>query len=175
MNSFIIAVILIVIQQGGDIMKGLTGRKAIKLKMRDKREIEKVLRSKQPLLRVYKRARVLKSVSSGQSVSKAAVQVGVSYPTAWRICSRYKEEGIGAIYDRVRCGRPLKFSQKESQRAVAMICSKPPEGLSRWTIRVIVCELERRGITGKISRHSVWLLLQSHKLKPWREKNVVYR
>ena len=156
-------------------MPRLTGRKAIKLTMSDKRKIEKVLRSKQPLLRVYKRARVLKLVSSGQAASKAAVQVGVSYPTAWRICSRYKEEGIETIYDRARCGRPLKFSQKESQRAVAMICSKPPEGLSRWTIRVIARELERRGITGKISRHSVWLLLQSHKLKPWREKNGVYK
>ena len=72
-------------------MSRLTGRKAIKLTMSDKRKIEKVLRSKQPLLRVYKRARVLKLVSSGQSVSKAAVQVGVSYPTAWRIWYELKK------------------------------------------------------------------------------------
>ena len=157
-------------------MSNLTGRKTIKLTAKEKKEIEKILKSKQPVLRVYKRARVLHLVSSGHSQAKAALLSGVSVSTSARTCLKYKKGGLKeALYDQARCGCPGKFTTRQKQRAVAMICSSPPKGFPRWTIRLVAEELRRRKITSKISRNTVWLLMQSHKLKPWREKNVVYR
>ena len=156
-------------------MLTLTGRKTVQLNFKDKREIEKLLKSKSLNLRVYKRARVLQLVSSGYSQEKAALVAGVSASTSARMCSKYKKEGLQCLYERPRSGRPGKFTDKQKQRAVAMICSSPPKGVSRWTIRLIAEELSRRRITPKISRNTVRLLMQSHKLKPWREKNVVHR
>ena len=157
-------------------MSRLTGRKTIVLKSRDKKELGRILRSKQVELRVYKRARVLKLVSEGYCQSKAAVLADVSESTSKRVCLRYREKGLEAVYDSPRCGSPKKFTTKQKQRAVAMVCSFPPKGVSRWTIRVIAEELRRRRIVDKsISRETVRLLLQDHKLKPWREKNVVCR
>lgn len=156
-------------------MLELTGQKAIKLKAKEKKEIEKILKSKQPVLRVYKRARVLYLVSSGYTQAKAAFQAGVCESTSAKICARYRKGGLGeALYDRPRSGQPIKFTEKQKQRTIAMICSAPPKGQNRWTIQMIVRELKRRKIT-KVSRYSVWLLMKKHKLKPWREKNVVYR
>ena len=157
-------------------MSRSTGRKTVVLKARDKKELGKILRSSQVELRVYKRARVLKLVSEGYSQTKASVLADVSESTSKRVCLRYREKGLESVYDRPRCGSPKKFTEKQKQRAVAMVCSSPPKGLSRWTIRVIAEELRRRRIVDrKISRETVRLLLQGHKLKPWREKNVVYR
>ena len=157
-------------------MQGLTRQKSIKLTIKDKKEIDKLLRSKSLRLRVYKRARVLHLVSSGHTQAKAALLSGVSVSTSARTCLKYKKGGLKeALYDQARSGCPGKFTTRQKQRAVAMICSSPPKGFSRWTIRLVAKELRRRKITSKISRNTVWLLMQSHKLKPWREKNVVYR
>ena len=157
-------------------MEDLTGRKAIQLKPKDKKEIDKLLRSKSLRLRVYKRARVLHLVSSGHTQAKAALLSGVSVSTSARTCLKYKKEGLEeALYDQARSGRPDKLTTSQKQRVVALICSCPPKGFPRWTIRLVAKELRRRKITPKISRNTVWLLMQSHKLKPWREKNVVYR
>jgi len=157
-------------------MQKLSGQKPVKLTAREKQEVEKILKSKQPVLRVYKRARVLHLVSSGQTQTKAALQAGVCQSTGQKICARYRKGSLEeALYDRPRSGQPIKFTDKQKQRAIAMICSAPPKGQSRWTIRMIVKELKRRKITREISSYSVWLLMKNHKLKPWREKNVVYR
>ena len=156
-------------------MPKLSGQKTIKLTAKEKKEVEKILKSKQPVLRVYKRARVLHLVSSGYTQAKAALQAGVCESTGQKICARYRKGSLEeALYDRPRSGQPIKFTDKQKQRAIAMICSSPPTGQNRWTIQMIVKELKKRKIT-KISRYSVWLLMKNHKLKPWREKNVVYR
>ena len=157
-------------------MSNFTGRKTIKLTAKEKKEIEKILKSKQPVLRVYKRARVLDLISSGYTQAQAALQAGVCISTSIKICARYRKGNLEkALYDRSRSGRPGKFTDKQKEKMVAMICSKPPNGCHRWTVRVIAEESKRRGVTDRISRESVRLILQSHKLKPWREKNVVHR
>ena len=156
-------------------MSNLTRRESIKLTSKEKEEIEKVLRSKQPVLRVYKRAKVLALIFSGHTHAQASFQSGVCESTSKKIYARYKKGGLKeAMYDRFRSGQPIKFTDKQKQTAIAMICSAPPKGQSRWTIQMIVKELKRRKIT-IVSSYSVWLLMRRHKLKPWREKNVVYR
>jgi hypothetical protein len=56
-----------------------------------------------------------------------------------------------------------------------MVCSKPPEGRARWTVRLIAEESVKRKLVPKVGRETIRVLLQSHELKPWREKNVVVR
>ena len=158
-------------------MSGLTRRKAIRLTRKEKKEIKKILKSKEMITRVYKRASILRLVSSGYSVSEAASSTGLHRSTSWRICKSYIKGGLEeALYDRPRCGAPVRFTEKQKQRAIAMICSPAPKGLSRWTIQVIAEELRRRKIVSSgISKATVRLWMRSHELKPWREKNVVYR
>ena len=157
-------------------MSNLTGRKTIKLTAKEKKQVKKILKSKQPVLRVYKRARVLDLISSGYTQAQAALQTGVCKSTSIKICSKYRKGSLEEVlYDRPRSGQPRKFTDKQKEKMVAMICSKPPDGCNRWTVRVIAEESRRRGLTARISRETVRLILQSHKLKPWREKNVVHR
>ena len=140
-------------------MKDLTRRKSIKLTIKEKKEIKKILKSREVVTRVYKRARVLYLVSSGQPQTKAALQSGFCGSTGKKISARYKRGGLeGALYDRPRSGQPRRFTDKQKQEAIAMICSEPPKGHNRWTVRMIVKELKRRKITEGISRY--WYALK---------------
>jgi putative transposase len=58
-------------------------------------------------------------------------------------------------------------------RIIAMVCSSPPEGRSRWTVRLVAEEVIDRGIVKRISREKIRIILRDHDLKPWLEKNVV--
>jgi hypothetical protein len=64
---------------------------------------------------------------------------------------------------------------RQSQRIIAMVCGPPPEGRARWTVRLIAEEAVKRKLTPAVGRETIRILLESHDLKPWREKNVVHR
>ena len=61
----------------------------------------------------------------------------------------------------------------QSQRIIAMVCGTPPEGQARWSVRLIAREAVKRKLAPQVGRETIRILLQSHDLKPWREKNVV--
>ena len=54
-----------------------------------------------------------------------------------------------------------------------MVCSQPPEGYARWTVRLVAEQAVKRKLVPQVGRETVRVLLLSHDLKPWREKNVV--
>lgn len=51
-----------------------------------------------------------------------------------------------------------------------MVCGAPPAGRARWSVRLIVAEAVRRKIVPQLGRETIQVLLESHELKPWREK-----
>ncbi len=54
-----------------------------------------------------------------------------------------------------------------------MVCSDPPEGRARWTVRLVAEEAVKRRLVPRVGRETIRILLLNHDLKPWREKNVV--
>ena len=54
-----------------------------------------------------------------------------------------------------------------------MVCSQPPEGQARWTVRLVAEQAVKRKLVPRVGRETIRILLESHDLKPWREKNVV--
>jgi hypothetical protein len=51
-----------------------------------------------------------------------------------------------------------------------MMCSNPPEGRARWTVRLVAQEAVKRRLVPRVGRETVRILLLDHDLKPWREK-----
>ena len=51
-----------------------------------------------------------------------------------------------------------------------MVCSNPPEGRARWTVRLVAEEAVKRKLVPGVGRETIRILLLSHDLKPWREK-----
>ena len=146
-------------------------RVKVNLSEKDKRKIDALLEKGVQKVRVIKRAQVLRSLNQGWSTASCAIVIGVSVTTVRAIVNRFGLWGLGpALFDAPRKGKPPIITERQSQQIIAMVCSMPPEGRSRWTIELIVEETIKRNIAPKIGDEKVRIILKTHKLKPWREK-----
>jgi putative transposase len=147
----------------------------IAVSRKDRKALNGLLsRGIQPV-RVIFRALALLHLADGASAPETARSLRKLTPKAIRdIAHRYEQEGLDrALYEKQRPGAKPLLSESEKQRIVAMVCSDPPEGRARWTVRLIVEEAIKRKLVPRAGRETIRILLESHDLKPWREKNVV--
>ena len=146
----------------------------VRLSRRQRAELEKLTSRGQCPARVHKRARILLLLHEGWAPVDVPSAVGVGEATVRRVRARYERGGLEqALYERPRPGAKPALSARQQARIVAMVCSSPPRGRSRWTVRLIAEEAKKRRIVGQVGRETIRVLLRDHELKPWREKNVV--
>jgi transposase len=125
-------------------------------------------------VRVVLRALALLQLDRGTSPPPVARQVDLTAEAVRRMARRYQRGGIeAAIFEAPRPGAAQVLSASEKQRIIAMVCSTPPTGAARWTVRLIAEEAIKRKLVPRVGRETIRILLQTHDLKPWREKNVV--
>ncbi|MBC7659568.1 MAG: helix-turn-helix domain-containing protein [Chitinophagaceae bacterium] len=140
----------------------------------DRLFLRRMLSKGQISVRVFKRARTLLLLDEGKTTTECAEALGIGRDTARRIANRYLESDLEtALYELPRAGVAKLIDEKMEARIVAMICSKAPEGFSRWSLRIIVEEAINRGIVETVSEETIRRIMHRHELKPWREKNVV--
>jgi len=150
--------------------------KPFHLKPDDRRALEALLRSGVQQVRVVLRALILLQLDAGLSAPKVAALVRFGAPSVRAIAQRYRDHGLErALYERPRKGPVEVLGTGDKQRIIAMVCSSPPEGRARWTVRLVAQEAVKRKLVPRVGRETIRVLLESHDLKPWREKNVVHR
>ena len=151
-------------------------RLEVKLPKSDERSLVQLLRSGVQQVRVVLRSLALLQLSGGDSAPMLARRLRLTPKTVRDIGKRYLEGGVDrALYERPRQGAKPILSPTEQQRIIAMACSDAPEGRARWTVRLIAEQAIKRKLVPKVGRETIRILLESHDLKPWREKNVVVR
>jgi putative transposase len=146
----------------------------IEIKSSDLNQIEQLLRAGFQQVRVIFRALALRHLAKGVTAPRVAEALPITGKAVRQIAHRYKKGGLDrALYDRQRPGAKALLDDSQKQRIVAMVCGKPPEGRARWTVRLIAEEAVKRKLVPRAGRETIRVLLESHDLKPWREKNVV--
>ena len=148
---------------------------AITLSRSDKAWLEDLLRGGGvQQTRVILRALALRRLAFGDTAPQIAKVLPLTAQTIRNLARRYKHEGLErALYEKDRPGAAPVLEPKQQQRIIAMVCSDPPTGYARWTVRLVAEEAVKRRLIPRIGRETIRLLLQHHDLKPWREKNVV--
>ena len=148
----------------------------VQLARKDRQQIAQMLRKGQESARVLRRALILRQLDDGHKVAQVAGNVGVAGKTVRAIARRYEEEGLeSALYEKSRPGKQRALNPGQSQRIIAMVCGQPPLGMARWSVRLIAEEAVKRKLAPQVGRETIRILLQSHELKPWREKKLVHR
>ena len=151
-------------------------RLRVRLAKRDREELDDILRGGVQPVRVLQRGLALRQLHDGKAVSEVAANVRFTSKAIRDIGWRYANAGLErALYDRPRPGAQTLLQDKQRQRIIAMVCSEPPLGRARWTIRLVAEEAVKRKLVPKVGRETIRVLLLHHDLKPWREKNVVCR
>jgi transposase len=151
-------------------------RPALRLKLSKphRSELSQLLKSGVRQVRVVLRALALVHLADGASAPQVAKSTRLSAQTVRNLIRRYKQHGLeGALYERERPGAAPILDNQQKQRIMAMVCSDPPTGFARWTVRLIAEEAVKRRLVPRVGREAVRILLVHHDLRPWREKNVV--
>lgn len=155
-------------------VRGSTYGLAVKLTRKQERWLREVQRSRDVDAKTARRARIIELLGRGRRQCDVSEIVGVGIATVGRVRRRFLEVGIDeAVFGYVAPGKPRLLSESEEAKIVALACTDPPEGRSRWTTELLAVEAVRRGYIAKVGRETVRLVLKHHGLKPWREKNVV--
>ncbi len=151
-------------------------RLQIQLPRKDKQALQELRRGGIQQVRVVLRALALLQLADRQSPPQVARNLRLTAKAVRAIGWRYQQEGLErALYEKPRPGAAPLLAPSQQQRIIAMVCSDPPEGRARWTVRLIAQEAVKRKLVPKVGRETIRVLLQGQYLKPWREKNVVRR
>jgi putative transposase len=146
----------------------------VELGKKDRKQLCRMLTKGLESARVLRRALILRQLDRGQTAVQVADNVCVARKTVRAIARRYEEEGLeSALHEKPRPIQPRALDTVQSQRIIAMVCGEPPTGHARWSVRLIATEAVKRKLAPRVGRETIRILLQSHDLKPWREKNVV--
>jgi transposase len=120
------------------------------------------------------RALALQQLAKGASAPRISQVVPFTPQAIRTIGHRYRRGGLeSALFEKQRPGAAAVLDESQKQRIIAMVCSDPPEGRARWTVRLVAQEAVKRKLVPRVGRETVRILLLHHDFKPWREKNVV--
>ena len=148
----------------------------VRVSPEDHKEFQHLLHAGIQQVRVVLRAIALEQLSLGRTAPDVARMVHLSPQAVRRIAQRYQAGGLErALYERQGRGAKELLDASQKQRIIAMVCSQPPEGQARWTVRLIAEEAVKRKLVPRVGRETIRILLFSHEFQPWRERNVVVR
>jgi putative transposase len=146
----------------------------LQVSAKDQKELKELLSGGVQQVRVVLRAVALLQLTQGVSAPRVARTIPLIAQAIRKIAHRYRQGGLErALYERPRPGAAEILEDSQKQRIIAMVCSQPPEGRARWTVRLVAEQAVKRKLVPRVGRETIRILLESHDLKPWREKNVV--
>ena len=149
----------------------LTEEERVKLKdivAKGKHPVQKVKRAKVLLaldiMSQYQEGPKRKYMPTQEEI---AVQCGVSAMRVSQIGKQYVEEGYEATITRKKRETPPTapiITGEIEARIIALACSAPPEGYSRWTLRLLESKVVELGIINKVSDTTIGRTLKQTNL-----------
>src|SRR5882672_7835189 len=140
---------------------------------KDRKRLRELLSGGVQQVRVVLRAVALSQLAQGVSAPRISSVIPLTPQAIRKIGHRYQQGGLDrALYEKERPGAAEVLEDSQKQRIIAMVCSNPPEGRARWTVRLVVEEAMKRKLVPRVGREPRRLLGPHHALKPRREKNV---
>lgn len=137
----------------------------VSLKEQEREELKQYLRKGKSSARSLTRARILLLADEGRDDEMIAEALTVSKSTVSRIRTRYCESGLDfSLHEKARSGAPPKIDGRIEAQLTLLACSEPPDGRSKWTVRLLTDRLVEMEVIDSISHMSVQRLLKKMKL-----------
>ena len=145
--------------------------KHIYLKDDERVELEQLIKSGTHSARVIARARILllldRSQGKQRKIREVVEAAMVSQGTVSNVKRRYLAGGIDrALYDLPRPGAKPKVDGVVEAQLIALVCSDPPAGYARWTLRLLADRLVTLEVVESISHVTVGEVLKKTNLSP---------
>src|SRR5215207_9142697 len=108
----------------------------VDLSAEEREELRQLVRRGKHSSRKVTRARILLLASDGVTDEQIVASLKTAFATVERTRKRFVEEGLGCLNERPRRGQARKLTGKQEAHLVAVVCSTPPAGRARWTLRL---------------------------------------
>ena len=135
--------------------------------------VESLARSRTAPARRVERARIIRRASRGETPPAIAAALGLDAETVRRRIRRFNAEGLAALEDHHRSGRPATYSADAVAEVIAASLTSPGRlGLpfASWTLdRLAAYLLEHKGIAMRRSRIDEILLAEGLR---WRRQET---
>ena len=110
--------------------------------------------------RVFKRATGLLELDRGQTLQQVAATLGVTYNAVAEWRDKYQAQGVDAIYDAPRSGRPLEIDGEQRAKLTALACAPEPEGHACWSLSLLAGKAVELGYCEHLSPSYAGVLLK---------------
>jgi transposase len=149
----------------------------VELTTEQREELSHMISTGKASARQLTHARILLKADQGPDGpgwSDAQIQeaLDISTGTVGRVRKRCAEAGVQVAILPQQTQRMRRRRLDGSQEAylIALVCSTPPEGSARWTLRLLASSLVELGYVEHISHETVRQILLANELKPWIKK-----
>jgi len=125
------------------------------------REYLKAMISKGELkAKTYRRALSLLELDRGQTYTAVSRTVKTTIATLSTLAENYRANGLQALYDRPRSGRPVEIDGEQRARITALAWSAPPEGHAEWSLRLLADKAVELEFCEQVSHTQVRTILK---------------
>lgn len=145
--------------------------KHIQLTTEERQTLEQMVKSGVRPARVVGRARALLRLDRSQGPKRTLDEIAdaamISKGTLGNLKKRYFAGGLeGALYEKPRPGAKPKIDGEVEAHLIALVCSEPPAGQARWTLRLLAERLVSLEVVDTISHVAVGEALKKMNLNP---------
>ena len=139
----------------------------------ERRELERLARSRTEEARLVVRARIVLGLAAGERPYQVADRVGVGRAAAYEWLHRFNAEGLNGLTDHPRPGRPPTYTPEQRAEVIAAALTGPEAlGLpfASWTLDRLAAYLaEHKGIPIKRTRIDEILVAEGLR---WRKQET---
>jgi transposase len=149
----------------------------VELTAEQREELSHMIATGKASARQLTHARILLKADQGPhgpGWSDAQIQeaLDISTGTVGRVRKRCAQAGVQEAILPPQAQRLRRRCLDGTQEAylIALVCSQPPDGCARWTLRLLANQLVELGYVEAVSHETVRQVLLTNELKPWIKK-----
>ncbi len=148
-----------------------TKKYRVYLSKEQRSELEEITRRGRHTAATVKRANILLNLDESNDIvhrqEDIAKQLCTTTVTIYKVSRQFAEEGFhAALFRKIRETPPIqpKATGDIEAKIIALACSQPPEGRTRWTLRLLEKKVVELQIVDTISDNTIGRLLKKHRL-----------
>jgi len=140
----------------------------VRLSVEERDQLDALIRKGKSSAQRLMKARILLKADvsedgEGWSDSQIVEALETSATTVYRTRQQLVEEGLEAVLSRKKPSRPSVlpiFDGEKEAKLIALACSKPPKGRSRWTLRMLESKVVELDIVERASDSTIGRVLK---------------
>lgn len=138
--------------------------KVITCSMKQRKKLEQVVRQKTRAAHQVQRANMIILCLERKNIKEIAEKYDVRPNTVIALRDRFEVEGLNALYDRSRSGRPPIYDDAFRKKVLETLEEDPPSGYAQWDGPLVARQLN-------VSVHAVWRLLRKEGINLSRRRS----